>query len=133
MPENTPDAFVIPEDLTGLSTEELDAALDAARDEQAAIRETPPADMTDEQLDRLEALGAFAESYVTETARRAEVAAEREQRAAAAAERFDAATASPEEGDGEGDGSDDGDDSGEEGDGAEEGDEGAEQPQSVAA
>jgi hypothetical protein len=121
------------EDLAGMTPEEVQAALDNAHEEAATIRETDPADMSDEQVDRLEALAEFTETVATDSDRRAQEAADRQARVDAANERLDAGSGDGEGGDGEeadGDGADGG-----EGDGAEgEGDAGdGEGSQSIAA
>jgi hypothetical protein len=78
--------FVIPEDLTALSGEDLAAALAEARAEAVALNAKPEADFTDEDLDRLDALTAFVEAGET-------VEAEAEAAATAKAERVAAARA----------------------------------------
>lgn len=82
--------FVIPEDLTALSGEDLAAALAQARAEMADLNAIDDAEFTDENLGRLKALLAFdeagraAEAEATEKA--ADVTATREQARAAAAQ-----------------------------------------------
>ena len=73
--------FVIPEDLTALSGEDLAAALAQARAEATDLHGVAEADFSDDDLDRLEALTAFIEAG---SAREAEVTAE----ASAKAERL---------------------------------------------
>lgn len=72
--------FVIPEDLTALSGEDLAAALAEAREEARTVNAIDDAEFTDENLERLEALTAFIDAG--DTAEAAAVAA-----ASAAAER----------------------------------------------
>ncbi|UQS95165.1 major capsid protein [Pseudanabaena phage Pam4] len=86
----------LPEDLTSLTSEDLDAALSAARDESRAIRETDTADLTDEQVDRLEALADYADAVQAERDTRAAAAEERAARAEAASQRLDGGDGEPE-------------------------------------
>lgn len=74
MDENT-NAF--PEDLTALDTEGLTAAEQAARTESADLRKIKPEDMTDTQVDRLEAIADFLDNVAAEGTRRETAAAER--------------------------------------------------------
>lgn len=128
---NAPAALPSAEELAGMTPEEVQSALDAAHDEAAAIRETPPADMSDEQVDRLEALADFTDRVAEDSTRRAEEAAQREERVNAASQRLDAGDG--EGGDGEG-GDGEGDGEGEEGAGSGDGEgEGSQAPASVAA
>lgn len=115
-----PAALPTAEDLAAMSPEDVDAALQAAHDEAASIRETDPADMSDDQVDRLEALADFTDLVTADSERRAQEAADRQARVDAANERLDAGNG----GDGEpGDGDEgEGDDQGDGGDGGQEGD-----------
>lgn len=125
-----PGALPSAEDLAGMDPAQVQEALDAAHDEAATIRETDPADMSDEQVDRLEALADFADTVAADTTRRTEEAAARAERVNAANERLDAGDGDDGE-PGEGDAGDEGDEgTGDEGEGdAGEGD----APQAVAA
>lgn len=105
-----PAALPSAEDLAGMEPAAVQEALAAANEEAATIQETDPADMSDEQVDRLEALADFADAVTADTQRRTEEAAQRAERVAAAQERLNAGNG--DEGDGEGD----------DGDGAEGGD-----------
>jgi hypothetical protein len=127
--EGSASALPTAEDLAGMTETQVQEALDAAHDEAAAIRETDPADMSDEQVDRLEALADFTDLVTADTQRRTDEAAARAERVNAANERLDAGNGDGEGGDGEG-----GDAGNGEGEGAEGGDAGeGEGAQSVAA
>lgn len=94
MPEDqSPTPF--PEDLTTLDADALEAAETAAIAEAATLREIPTADMTDAQVDRLEAVGEFLDRFDTEATRRTTEAEARESRAAAAADRIAARDGDP--------------------------------------
>lgn len=86
--ENITEGTELPTDLSALSPEQLDQALESARTEAAELTGIDPADMTDAQVDRLEALAAFADSVAVERDTRAQAAAERAARAEAAAQRL---------------------------------------------
>jgi hypothetical protein len=92
--------FVLPDDLTALSADDLEAAERDALDEFDALREVGDA-LTDEQVDDMEALAAHVGTIRLEQGRREEAAAERRARAEAAtalvAEPEDS-TDTPEEG-----------------------------------
>jgi hypothetical protein len=128
--DGAPGALPTAEDLAAMEPAQVQEALDAAHDEAATIRETDPADMSDEQVDRLEALAEFTESVAADTQRRTEEAAQRAERVEAANQRIDAGSGDDgEPGDGEeGDGADGG-----EGEGAGEGEGEGEGSQSIAA
>jgi hypothetical protein len=85
--------FVIPEDLTALSGEDLAAALAEARDEVASLNGKPDADFTDGDLDRLKSLLDFVDAGDAAEVAAAEKVAER----TATRERAAAATAKPAE------------------------------------
>lgn len=84
--------FVIPEDLTALSGEDLAAALAEAREESRTVNAIADDEFTDENLERLEALTAFIEGAVAQENVLAEKAAGRAASRARAAE----AAAEPE-------------------------------------
>jgi hypothetical protein len=120
------------EDLAGMTEPQVQEALDAAHEEARAIGEVDPADMSDEQVDRLVALADFTDLVTADTTRRNEEAAARAERVAEANERLHAGDGdNSEAGDGEaGDG--DGDAGGDDGD-AGDGDAGDGDSQSIAA
>jgi hypothetical protein len=127
-----PAALPTAEDLAGMEPAEVQAALDAAHDEAATIRETDPADMSDAQVDRLEALAEFTETVAADSDRRAQEAADRQARVDAANERLDAGNGD-EGGDGEGDTGDGGEGDGDGDTGEGDAGDGDGQSQSVAA
>lgn len=129
----TPTTLPTADELAGMTPEEVQAALDTAHDEAASIRETDPADMSEEQVDRLEALADFTDAVEADSQRRTEEAAARAERVNAASQRLDAGGDDGEPGDGdEGDGAEGGD--GDEGaEGAEGGEGEGEGSQSIAA
>lgn len=127
-PDEQPTALPDVASLADLDAEALDAAEQSAADEVATIRETPVEEMTDEQVDRLNALADYVEAVDTQRAANEQAAAERTERANAAISRLDG---------GDGDNEGEGDEPPAEGDGDDEGDEApadeAPAPQSVAA
>lgn len=129
-----PAALPTADELAGMTPEEVQAALDTAHEEAASIRETDPADMSDEQVDRLEALADFTDAVEADSQRRTEEAAARAERVNAASQRLDAG-GDGEPGDGEGDGDEggDGDGDGDEGAGDGEGEGSGDGSQSIAA
>lgn len=84
----TTETNVLPSDLTELSQEELDTALAAAREEAADLQGIEPAEMTEAQLTRLEALADFVDSVTLDQERRVQDAADRAARAEAASQRL---------------------------------------------
>lgn len=78
----------LPTDLTSLTDEQLSEALASAQAEGAELRNIDLADMSEEQVARLEALADFAERVAGQQEANAEAAAERAQRAEAAASRL---------------------------------------------
>lgn len=113
-PTTETETNVLPSDLTELSQEELDSALAAAREEAADLQGIEPADMTDAQLTRLEALADFVDSVAVDQERRATEQAERTARAEAAAERLSGGDDDGEPAEGDEDSDEDGDDEGDE-------------------
>jgi len=76
--------FEIPENVAALSDEDLASAIDTAYEEGTALSSVEDADMTDEQIERAEALAAFLREAKASQAERAEKAAQRAERIAAA-------------------------------------------------
>lgn len=81
------DPNALPDDLTVLDADQLDAAEQAARDEAATIQEAGD-DMTDEQVERLVALADFVEAVETRRTEISQAAEQRAQRAEDAARRL---------------------------------------------
>lgn len=84
--------FEFPEDITVLSAEDLAASETGAIEAFDALRAIDPADLTDEQLDEMEALAAHVQACREQAAARETAAANRQARIEAAA----AAVAPPE-------------------------------------
>lgn len=97
--------FEIPEDIKVLSEDDLAAALEAALAEGSALAAKSDEDLTDEDVQRLEALAAFVDAAQAEQTERQTAASERTERLSSARNAF---TSSEDEG-GEGD-DEDGDD-----------------------
>lgn len=87
--------YETPASFDGLETKAIDDLLKAALDEYADLGKIADADLSDEQLDRLEYLAAGIESIKGEVATRDTAAAERAQRAADARAKLDAASETP--------------------------------------
>jgi len=98
--EQNTNAF--PDDLTGLSADDLTAAEERARAEYAEITSDGLDSLTDEQVGRMEQIADFLDSVSAEGTRREAEVADRAARAEAAATRIAPPTA--EDGDGEDDG-----------------------------
>lgn len=82
--------FEIPEDITALDDAALAEAVEAALAEGAALAETPDDDLTDEQVERLDALAAFVQEARAAQDERTEAASARSERLAAARDAFTA-------------------------------------------
>lgn len=74
--------FVIPEDIKALDEAALSAALESARAEYAEFADIPDEELSDDQIDRIEALAGFHEAATAEQAERAEAASSRAERLA---------------------------------------------------
>lgn len=96
----------LPTNLAELSGEQLAEALASAREEAQTLSGIDAADLTDEQVTRLEQLADFVDAVATENAAREQAQADRAQRAQAAAERLQDGGDEGTEGDGEGTGDD---------------------------
>lgn len=128
--QTNPNEFVLPEDLTTLTPDELAQVVTDAQAEVDTLRGIDAADMTDAQADRLDYLADAVEAVGAEETRRETAASEREARREAAIARLDG----PDDEDGttpvEGDPAAD-DDAAD--DDADEGDDGTVVPEAVAA
>jgi hypothetical protein len=88
---NTSDnGMEIPADLTGYTRDDLAALVENAREESQTIRDTDAADMTDAQVDRLEALADLVTRVHNQEVANREAAAERAERAERAQAALDA-------------------------------------------
>jgi hypothetical protein len=76
--------FVIPEDISALSDSDLAAAITSALEEYGILRDMDDADVTDENLDRMEALASFVTSAREDTESREAAVTARAERLAAA-------------------------------------------------
>jgi hypothetical protein len=74
------ETFNIPEDITALDDAALAAAIAAAVEASSEFAETEPADLTDEQIDSIEALASFVGNARQAQTERAEAAAARAER-----------------------------------------------------
>lgn len=76
--------FEIPADITALDDEALAKGIEAARAEAAESIDIPDADLTDEQIERLEALSKFHQDALNAQDERAKAASERAEKVSAA-------------------------------------------------
>lgn len=89
--------FELPESLT--EVEDLQPLLDSALDEYGELAKIDEAELTDEQIDRIDTLAAGVEAIKAEAGVREAAANERAERVAAAKAKLDSAAAEPEEND----------------------------------
>lgn len=95
------DEFEIPEDVRSLDDAALRDAIEAAIEASAVFADADPTDLTDEQIDRVEALASFVTSAREVDAERETARTERAQRVAAARTTLSSAPAGEGEGEGE--------------------------------